>query len=63
MENRERDRMNKRESPTDGGRVNRETSERMSREGRNSDKEFGQSIGKSERPLENDESDSSSGRH
>lgn len=56
MENRERDRVSQRSSPTDAGRINRETSEEIGRE-RNSgtDAEFGQSIGRSENLREGGE--------
>ena len=45
MENRDRDKMSKRDQPTEAGNVNRETSERQS----NSDLEFGEKIGRSEK--------------
>ena len=56
MENRERDQVSKRSSPTDAGRLNRETSEEIGRE-RNSgtSAEFGQSIGRSENLREGGE--------
>lgn len=58
MENRERDRVSQRSSPTDAGRVNRETSEEI---GRNTNSgtnaEFGQSIGRSENLREGGEMD------
>ena len=46
MENRDRDKMSKRDQPTEAGKVNRETSERQS----DSDLEFGEKIGRSEDP-------------
>lgn len=47
MENRERDRVSRRSTPTDAGRVNRETEERKGQDER-SDAEFGRSIGRAE---------------
>ena len=52
MENRERDRMSKRTSPTEAGDLNRETSQNVGRSKSTSTAEFGQKIGQSEK-LEN----------
>lgn len=46
MEKRDKDKMNRNQQPTDAGKVNRETSQKQS----DSDLEFGESIGRSERP-------------
>ena len=56
MENRERDRVSQRTSPTDPGRINREVSEERGRE-RNggTSAEFGQSIGRAENLSEGGE--------
>lgn len=56
MENRERDRVSQRTSPTEAGRLNREVSEERGRE-RNSgtSAEFGQSIGRAENLSEGGE--------
>ncbi|HEY0370654.1 MAG TPA: hypothetical protein VGD79_01555 [Thermoanaerobaculia bacterium] len=49
MENRERDRVSQRTSPTDAGRINREVSEERGREQNSgTGAEFGQSIGRAE---------------
>lgn len=49
MENRERDRVSQRTSPTDAGRINRDVSEERGREQNSgSGAEFGQSIGRAE---------------
>ena len=48
MENRERDRVSQRTSPTEAGDINRKTSEEMGREKSGTSAEFGQNIGRSE---------------
>lgn len=48
MENRERDRVSQRTSPTEAGDINRRTSEEKGRENSGTGTEFGQSIGRSE---------------
>lgn len=48
MENRERDRMSQRTSPTEAGDLNRRTTEEKGRENSGTGTEFGQSIGRSE---------------
>jgi hypothetical protein len=48
MENRERDRVSQRTTPTEAGEINRKTSEEKGRENSGSGAEFGQSIGRSE---------------
>jgi hypothetical protein len=56
MENRERDRVSQRTSPTDAGRINREVSEERGREQNSgTDAEFGQSIGRAENLSEGGE--------
>jgi hypothetical protein len=57
MENRDRDKVSQGSRPTDAGKVNRETSERMGRD-QDSSADFGQSIGRSEE-LNNPDSGSS----
>ena len=58
MENRERDRVSQRSSPTDAGRINRETSEEIGRKTNSgTNAEFGQSIGRSENLREGGEMD------
>jgi hypothetical protein len=48
MENRERDRMSKRTSPTEAGDLNRDVEERKSRIKGDSAVEFGKNVGRSE---------------
>ena len=48
MENRERDRVSQRTTPTEAGEINRKTSEEKGRENSGSGAEFGPSIGRSE---------------
>jgi hypothetical protein len=48
MENRERDRMSQRTTPTEAGEINRRTEEEKGRENSGTGAEFGQSIGRSE---------------
>lgn len=48
MENRERDRMSQRNSPTEAGEINRRTEEEKGRENSGTGTEFGQKIGRSE---------------
>lgn len=56
MENRERDRVSQRTSPTDAGRINREVSEERGREQNSgTSAEFGQSIGRAENLSEGGE--------
>ena len=75
MENRERDRVSQRRSPTEAGELNRQTEEEKGRE-RGSSIEFGKNIGRSEEGMGSESSrrsdsswndtgrsGSSSGRH
>ena len=56
MENRERDRVSQRTSPTDAGQINREVSEERGRElNSGTSAEFGQSIGRAENLSEGGE--------
>lgn len=56
MENRERDRMSQRTTPTEAGQLNREVEERKGiRENSGTSAEFGQSIGRSENLSEGGE--------
>jgi hypothetical protein len=48
MENRDRDKMSRRDSSTEAGDVNRSTSERKGRVESDSNADFGQNIGRSE---------------
>lgn len=48
MENRERDRVSQRTTPTEAGELNRKTSEEKGRENSGTGAEFGQKIGRSE---------------
>ena len=50
MENRDRDKVSQRKTPTEAGNINRETSEKIGKEQSDSDAEFGQSIGRAEEP-------------
>ena len=55
MENRERDRVSQRTSPTDAGRINRQVEEEKGREHHSgTTAEFGQNIGRSENLSEGD---------
>lgn len=58
MENRERDRVSLRTTPTEAGEVNREVEERKGREKHGSDLEFGQKIGQAENLEDSNESPS-----
>jgi hypothetical protein len=63
MENRERDRVSQRTSPTEAGRINREVEEEKGREQNSgTSAEFGQSIGRSEN-LEGGEMNNSKNRN
>lgn len=54
MENRERDRMSRRSTPTEAGELNRGTEEEKGREkNRGTEAGFGRSIGRAEEPERN----------
>ena len=60
MENRERDRVSQRTTPTDAGQVNRQVEEEKGRrEHSDTTAEFGQNIGESEFPTDSNELGSS----
>jgi hypothetical protein len=63
MENRERDRVSQRTTPTDAGEINRRTEEEKGRE-QNSNADFGQKIGQAEKLDDKGNiGDATEGRH
>ena len=51
MENRNRDKVSRNSNPTNAGDINRETSERKHRSKSDSMVDFGEDIGRSEKPM------------
>jgi hypothetical protein len=66
MENRDRDKVSRRDEPTEAGDINRDVTSRIGNENDDSSAEFGQKIGRSEdlnEPNERDRTGDSKGEH